>query len=156
MSMPNGVEDLHAEARSYLHRLTPQAAADALACGAILVDIRPLEQRRAQGDVPGAAIVGRNVLERRFDPGAHRIPQATLRRAVIVFCDQGHASSLAARSLQLLGWPHATDMVGGFEAWAAAGLPVRECTGPSPEEAAVVTSSSAGGSTGEEALDQSG
>ncbi len=156
MSMPNGVEDLLAEARSYLHRLTPQAAADALACGAILVDIRPLEQRRAQGDVPGAAIVGRNVLEWRFDPGPHRIPEATLRRAVIVLCTQGLASSLAARSLQLLGWRYATDVIGGFEAWVAAGLLVRECTGPSPEEAAATVSSRGRDSAGEEALDQAG
>jgi rhodanese-related sulfurtransferase len=125
MTMKNSVDSLVADARSHLHRLTPQAAADALVCGAILVDIRPLEQRRQQGEVPGAAIVDRNVLEWRFDPGPHRLPEATLRRAVIVLCAQGFASSLAARSLQMLGWRGATDVIGGFEAWAAAGLPVR-------------------------------
>ena len=129
-----GVEDLLADARSHLHRLTPQAAADALVAGSILVDIRPIDQRRRQGDVPGAAIVGRNVLEWRFDPGPHRLPEATLRRAVIVMCAQGYASSLAARSLQSLGWRGATDVIGGFEAWAAAGLPVRACAGSSGEE----------------------
>jgi rhodanese-related sulfurtransferase len=138
--MTNGVDDLLADARRHLHRLTPQAAADALVTGAILVDIRPLEERRRQGEVPGATIVGRNVLEWRFDPGSHRIPSATLRRAVIVLCAQGFASSLAARSLQMLGWRDATDVIGGFEAWVAAGLPVRACAG----------------STGEEALDQAG
>lgn len=138
--MTNGVDDLLADARRHLHRLTPQAAADALVAGAILVDIRPLELRRRQGDVPGAAIVDRNVLEWRFDPGPHRIPEATLRRAVIVLCEQGFASSLAARSLQVLGWREATDVIGGFDAWAAAGLPVRACAG----------------SAGEEALDQAG
>jgi rhodanese-related sulfurtransferase len=154
--MPYGVDDLLAEARRHLHRVTPEAAAEALACGAILVDIRPLEQRRVQGDVPGAAIIGRNVLEWRFDPGPHRIPEATLRRAVIVFCAQGRASSLAARSLQLLGWRYATDVIGGFEAWVAAGLPVRNCTGPTPEEAAVALSALARDSGGKEALDQAG
>jgi rhodanese-related sulfurtransferase len=138
--MTNGVDELLTDAREHLHRLTPQAAADALLAGAILVDIRPLEQRRMQGEVPGAAIVGRNVLEWRFDPGPHRIPEATLRRAVVVLCAQGFASSLAARSLQLLGWGGATDVIGGFDAWAAAGLPVREC----------------GSSNAEEALDQAG
>jgi rhodanese-related sulfurtransferase len=138
--MANGVDDLLADARGHLRRVTPPEAADALVGGAILVDIRPFEQRRRQGDVPGAAIVGRNVLEWRFDPGRHRIPPATLRRAVIVLCAQGYASSLAARSLQTLGWDRATDVIGGFEAWAAAGLPVRPCAG----------------STGEKALDQTG
>jgi rhodanese-related sulfurtransferase len=127
--MAKCVDDLLADARRQLHRLTPQAAADAFVTGAILVDIRPLEQRRVHGEVPGAAIVGRNVLEWRFDPGRHRIPAATTRRALIVMCTQGFASSLAARSLQMLGWRAATDMIGGFEAWAAAGLPVRACAG---------------------------
>jgi rhodanese-related sulfurtransferase len=125
--MENGVDEILAEARRHLHRLTPQAAADALLTGAILVDIRALEQRRQHGEVPGASIVDRNVLEWRLDPGPHRIPEATLRRAVIVLCSQGFASSLAARSLQLLGWREATDVIGGFEAWADAGLPVRPC-----------------------------
>jgi rhodanese-related sulfurtransferase len=138
--MANGVDGLLAEARGHLQRLTPQAAADALVGGAILVDIRPVEQRRVQGDIPGAAVVSRNVLEWRFDPGPHRIPEATLRRTVIVVCAQGYASSLAARSLQSLGWRHATDVIGGFEAWVGAGLPVRACAG----------------SVGEEALDQAG
>jgi rhodanese-related sulfurtransferase len=133
--MTNGVEDLLADARRHLHRLSPQAAADAFVGGAILVDIRPIDQRRRQGDVPGAAIVGRNVLEWRFDPGSHRIPEATMRRAVIVLCAQGFASSLAARSLQSLGWRDATDVIGGFEAWVAAGLPVRACADSSGEEA---------------------
>jgi rhodanese-related sulfurtransferase len=133
--MKNGVDDLLTDARRHLQRLTPQAAANALVTGAILVDIRPLEQRRRQGEVPSAAIVDRNVLEWRFDPAPHRIPEATLRRAVIVLCAQGFASSLAARSLQLLGWRDATDVIGGFEAWAAAGLPVRECTGSTVDEA---------------------
>jgi rhodanese-related sulfurtransferase len=133
LNVSDGVDGLLAEARRHLERLSPHAAAAALAGGAILVDIRSLEQRRHQGEVPGAAIVGRNVLEWRFDAGSHRIPDATLRRAVIVLCAEGYASSLAARSLQSLGWRAATDVVGGFEAWAAAGLPVRACAGSSGE-----------------------
>jgi rhodanese-related sulfurtransferase len=149
--MPSGIDELLADARRHLQRVTPQSAADALAGGALLIDIRPLEQRRWQGEVPGAAIVGRNVLEWRLDPGPHRIPEATLRRAVIVLCAQGYASSLAARSLQVLGWRDATDVVGGFEAWAAAGLPVCACAGPTPEEA---SGAARRDSTGDEALDQ--
>jgi rhodanese-related sulfurtransferase len=152
--MASGADDLLAEARRHLHRLTPRAAADAVADDALLVDIRPLEQRRVQGEVPGALVVGRNVLEWRLDPaGSHRVPEASRQAVVIVLCAQGYASSLAARSLQALGWRDATDVIGGFEAWVAAGLPVCACAGPTPEE---TTDAPRRGSTGEEALDQAG
>ena len=133
---PAGVDDLLADARRHLDRLGPEAAAAAVASGAVLVDIRPLPQREQEGEIPGAVVVGRNVLEWRLDPGsAHRLTLADdPARRLVVVCSAGFASSLAARSLQELGW-EATDLDGGFQAWAAAGLPVQPCAGPTDEEA---------------------
>jgi rhodanese-related sulfurtransferase len=130
------VDELLAVARAHLDRLGPDAAAAAVADGAALVDIRPLLQREREGEIPGALVVGRNVLEWRFDPtGANRLPIADdPDRRLVVLCSAGWASSLAARSLQELGWD-ATDLDGGFQAWAAAGLPVQPCAGPTAEEA---------------------
>jgi rhodanese-related sulfurtransferase len=97
------------------------------AADGVLIDIRPIEQRRRDGEIPGAEIVPRNVLEWRLDPASPaRLPavDATYyERPVIVFCDEGYASSLAAVSLQDLGLEGATDLDGGFQAWKAAGLP---------------------------------
>jgi rhodanese-related sulfurtransferase len=112
-------------ARERLDRLTPQRAAQAVAAGAVLVDIRPAAQRAAEGEIPGALIVERNVLEWRFDPASKaRLPQAGYDLRVIVFCSEGFTSSLAAAALQDLGVSHATDLDGGFVAWRSAGLPV--------------------------------
>jgi rhodanese-related sulfurtransferase len=113
-------------ARARLKRLSPGEAHDATAwTDAVLVDIRPEGQRGIEGSVPGALIVERNVLEWRFDPAScSRLPIATDHDLqVIVFCSEGYASSLAAAALQDLGLWRATDMVGGFHAWRAAGLP---------------------------------
>ncbi len=92
-----------------------------------LVDIRPLEQRIVEGEVPGAILIGRNVLEWRLDPASEaRIP--ALARAdsrIIVMCSEGYASTLAATSLRRIGLAEATDLEGGFQAWKAAGLPTR-------------------------------
>ncbi len=89
------------------------------------MDIRPAAQRAAEGEIPGALIVERNVLEWRFDPAsAARLPQASHDAHVIVFCSEGYTSSLAAAALQDLGVRRATDLDGGFLAWQAAGLPV--------------------------------
>ena len=94
--------------------------------GALLVDIRPQAQRAAEGQVPGALVVERNVLEWRLDPASDaRLPEAgDYGRQVIVICSEGYASSLAAASLQDLGLANATDLAGGFHAWAGSGLPV--------------------------------
>ena len=118
--------EILAAARQRLHRLSPAGASAAMARGALLVDIRPERQRAAEGGVPGALCVERNVLEWRFDPCSDaRLPQAASHDLrVIVMCSQGYASSLAAASLQDLGLHRATDLAGGFLAWAAAGLPV--------------------------------
>jgi rhodanese-related sulfurtransferase len=121
-----GVDDLLARARSRLARVDPAAARAAMDAGAVLVDIRSESQRRVDGVVPGSVFVARNVLEWRCDPhGAHRDPRvADPGRRVIVMCDAGFQSSLAAATLQDLGHRQATDLAGGFQAWRAAGLPV--------------------------------
>jgi rhodanese-related sulfurtransferase len=123
---PHGVHDLLARARAGLHRLGPHEARAARDAGALLVDTRTDVQRRAQGNLPGALVIDRTVLEWRLDPaGAHRIPEITgYDVRVIVVCRQGYSSSLAAASLQELGLHRATDMIGGVEGWLAAGLPV--------------------------------
>ncbi len=121
------IEQILAGARRRLRRLGPDEAGRAIRAGALLVDIRPAAQRAAQGEVPGALVVERNVLEWRFDPAsAARLPQASgYELHVIVMCSEGYTSSLAAASLQDLGLRNATDLAGGFRAWAAAGLPVQ-------------------------------
>ena len=133
MSRPAGavsVEQMLAQARSRLQRLTPAQAHAALTAGALLVDIRPGWQRATEGEVPGALLVERNHLEWRFDPECTaRLPQATGYDAqVIVLCSEGYASSFAADSLRRLGLHQGTDVIGGFRAWAAQGLPVHQPT----------------------------
>ncbi|MGH8967014.1 MAG: rhodanese-like domain-containing protein [Actinomycetes bacterium] len=119
-------------ARSRLRRLAPAQAYDALAAGALLVDIRPDWQRAVEGAVPGALLVERNHLEWRFDPEcAARLPQATgYDVQVILLCSEGYTSSLAADSLRSLGLHRATDVIGGFQAWAAQSLPVQQSPCP--------------------------
>jgi len=125
-AQPRTVAEVLAEARSGLYRLSPAEAMRAIQRGAILVDTRPEWQRRADGDIPGAVVVERNHLEWRCDPASPaRVPEATDHAvAWIVCCDEGFSSSLAAASLQSLGLHRATDLIGGFRAWRAAGLPV--------------------------------
>jgi rhodanese-related sulfurtransferase len=119
------INQVLAEARTRLDRLPPQQALRAVSAGAVLVDIRPAAQRAAEGEIPGAMIVERNVLEWRFDPAsAARLPLASYDLHVVVFCSEGYTSSLAAAALQDLGVRRATDLDGGFAAWQAAGLPV--------------------------------
>jgi rhodanese-related sulfurtransferase len=121
------IDELLTAARSRLRRLDPVAASAAMREGALLVDTRPAAQRRAEGAVPGALLVERNVLEWRFDPRSPaRLPVAAgYDTRIIVMCSQGYASSLAAASLQDLGLRQATDLAGGFLAWKEAGLPVQ-------------------------------
>lgn len=122
------IDQILAEARARLDRLDPAAARRARADGAVLVDIRPVAQRLASGQIPGALVVERNVLEWRFDPASDaRLPVADrYDLPVVVYCEEGYTSSLAAASLQELGLFRATDLVGGIAAWRAAGLPVVE------------------------------
>lgn len=115
-----------AAVRAGSDRLSPRAAAAAARDGALLVDIRYAALRDRDGTVPGAVVVERNELEWRLDPaGDHRVAQATGHGLhVVVFCDEGYASSFAAASLRELGLYRATDLEGGFQSWRAAGLPV--------------------------------
>jgi rhodanese-related sulfurtransferase len=125
------VDDLLAEARSRITRVTPVEALARVAEGAVLVDIRPAAQRAREGEVPGALVVERNVLEWRFDPASEaRLPQATGYDVdVVVLCSEGYTSSLAADALRSLGLTSASDVVGGYQAWVAAGLPTVPGTG---------------------------
>jgi len=120
------VEELLAEARAKLERLGPREARAAAADGATLIDIRSDSQREREGVIPGARFVPRNVLEWRLDPASdHRDPElADPDSHVILVCDEGYQSSLAAATLQALGIRRATDLDGGFRAWRAAGHPV--------------------------------
>jgi rhodanese-related sulfurtransferase len=119
------VEELLAEARAEIDRLTPAETHEAAQQGDLLIDIRPLEQRRRDGLVPGAAIVDRNVLEWRLDPeGEHSNPSlARLDRRIILICDEGYQSSLAAATLRRFGL-EACDVIGGVQEWMADGLPL--------------------------------
>jgi rhodanese-related sulfurtransferase len=120
------IEELLAEARSGLERLAPAEAASAVAAGAVLVDIRSELQRERDGVVPGSLFFPRNVLEWRCDPESPARDERVCdrRNRLIVMCDEGYQSSLAAANLRRLGFEHATDLAGGFQAWRAAGLPV--------------------------------
>jgi len=114
-----------ASARSRLVRVTPEQASAEVAAGAVLVDIRPAAQRAIEGDIPGALVIERNVLEWRLDPHSdHSLPIASYQLRVIVVCSEGYTSSLAAASLLDLGIAGATDLTGGFRSWLASGLPV--------------------------------
>jgi rhodanese-related sulfurtransferase len=120
------IDEALAAARARLRRLGPAEAAEAARNGAWLVDTRPQFQRTAHGEIPGAIVIERNHLEWRLDPtSSARIPEATDHDiAWLVLCQEGYSSSLAAASLQAIGLENATDVIGGFEAWKAAGLPI--------------------------------
>ena len=119
------VDELLADARSHLTRVSADDALRAMARGAVLVDIRSELQRDGDGLVPDSVFVPRNVLEWRLDPASpHAVPGLTQRgRAVILICDEGYQSSLAAATLRSFG-VDATDVIGGFQAWREAGLPI--------------------------------
>ncbi|MEU6686125.1 rhodanese-like domain-containing protein [Streptomyces sp. NPDC046832] len=124
---PLGIDELLERVRASYERIEPQEAYEAARAGdALLVDIRYAALRERDGLIPGAVVVERNELEWRLDPqGSHRLPEATghaLR--IVVICNEGYASTLAAQSLHHLGLHRATDLVGGFQAWRRAGLPV--------------------------------
>ena len=124
-----GLTEILAAARARLRRVDPLETYAAMADGAILIDIRPAAQRAEHGEIPGALIIERNVLEWRLDPRSDaRLPFADrYDLAVIITCQEGYTSSLAAAALQDLGLSRATDLAGGFKAWQAAGLPTRSC-----------------------------
>lgn len=118
------IDDVLTAARSRLRRLEAHELPDALARGAVLVDIRPAAQRAAEGEVPGALLIERNVLEWRADPTSDaRLPQAEGDDVEwVVLCSEGYTSSLAAAALQDLGLHRATDVIGGYQALKSASL----------------------------------
>lgn len=115
----SAIAALLARCRRHLDRVPAAALADESAHGALVVDIRPLEQRTRDGDLPGALVIDRNALEWRLDPTSpHRIIGATdPQRRIVVVCNEGYSSSLAAYTLQQLGLRGATDLIGGYQAW---------------------------------------
>jgi rhodanese-related sulfurtransferase len=139
-------------ARGSLPRLVPREAELAMRGGAVLVDIRSESQRRRDGVVPGSIFIPRNVLEWRCTPSSAardpRVSDPDLR--VILMCDEGYQSSLAAAALQQLGMPHATDLAGGFQAWRGAGLAVE------PDSADAESSCAGGGGAEHGPQDQFG
>ncbi|MDX6682658.1 MAG: hypothetical protein QOG94_2697 [Solirubrobacteraceae bacterium] len=128
------IDEMLARARARLRRVGPLEASEDVRDGALLIDIRTEAQRRADGVVPEALWIGRNVLEWRCDPSSDARDERVggLDRRVIVMCDEGYTSSLAAASLQELGFARATDLDGGFQAWRSAGLPVDGAGGNAP------------------------
>jgi rhodanese-related sulfurtransferase len=118
------IDDVLAEARTRIVRLSPAQAAKRRATGGVLVDIRPAAQRAAEGEIPGSLVIERNVLEWRFDPASTgALPDASLDREIVVFCSEGYTSSLAAAALVELGIAGAADLDGGFLRWRADGFP---------------------------------
>jgi rhodanese-related sulfurtransferase len=120
------IDDLLTEARTRIDRVSPEDAAAELTDGALLVDIRSESQRTEDGGIPGAIYHPRNVLEWRMDPASgHSDPSVGgVERRVIVVCNEGYQSSLAAATLRDIGFTRVADLVGGFQAWRGAGLPV--------------------------------
>ncbi len=116
---PSAINQILSDARAGLDRVDVRDLDAEVAAGALVVDTRPVEQRERDGELPGAVVVDRNVLEWRLDPTSpDRIPEATdAGRRVIVVCNEGYSSSLAAATLQQLGLQRATDLVGGYQAW---------------------------------------
>jgi len=135
------IDEILTAARGRLDRVTPEQALAELGAGAVLIDIRPAWQRAEHGEIPGSVVIERNHLEWRLDPDSDaRLPWADgydLRP--IVICNEGYTSSLAAAALHDLGLLRATDVIGGYQAWRAAGLPTAR-----PEERAAALAPGAG------------
>jgi rhodanese-related sulfurtransferase len=114
------IDRLLEASRRGLDRVPPEELAAEVEAGALVVDIRPVLYREAEGELPGAAVIERIHLEWRLDPTSdHRIPEASADRRVILVCNEGYSSSLAAATLRQLGVHRATDLIGGYRAWQA-------------------------------------
>jgi len=120
----SAISHLLEESRRGLDRVQPADLAAVQAAGALVVDIRPADQRQRDGELPNAVVIDRNVLEWRLDPSSsHRLPMADdPDRRIVLVCSEGFSSSLAAHTLQRLGLANATDLCGGFKAWANAAV----------------------------------
>jgi rhodanese-related sulfurtransferase len=116
------IDQMLADARSQLQRVDPRELAAEVAAGALVVDIRPVENRQSEGELPGAVVIDRNVLEWRLDPtSVHRIAGTAPDRRIVLVCNEGYQSSLAAAGLQRLGLEQATDLIGGYRQWRSTG-----------------------------------
>jgi rhodanese-related sulfurtransferase len=115
------IDEVLASARARLDRLAPEDLERERLNGAVVVDIRPVEQRLRDGALPGAIVIDRNVLEWRLDPSCpHHLPDITARDTrIVIVCNEGYSSSLAAASLRDVGLTRATDLIGGYQAWLA-------------------------------------
>ncbi len=115
------ISEVLAAARARHDRIEPTELEGEIASGAIIVDTRPVEQRQRDGELPGALVIDRNVLEWRLDPASeHHIPEVTDHGVrIVIVCNEGYQSSLAAAALQDLGLHRATDLIGGFQGWLA-------------------------------------
>ena len=115
------IDELLARVRARLRRVAPEDLSSEMRAGAVVIDVRPADQRARDGELPGAIVIERNVLEWRLDPASpDRIAAVTsYDQRVIVVCNEGYGSSLAAATLQYLGLYRATDLVGGYQAWRA-------------------------------------
>ena len=125
MTHPVAIDAFLEAARKGLDRVQPADLMSEMAAGAVVVDTRPSEQRHRDGELPGALVIDRNVLEWRLDPTSpHHIPEVTDASCrIIVVCNEGYSSSLAAATLRQLGLERASDLVGGFQAWKRRGGP---------------------------------
>lgn len=122
MARTPAIDRMLAAAREGIDRVDPADLAREMESGALVVDLRPVEQRRRDGELPGALVIDRNVLEWRLDPTSpHCLPEASAERRVVLVCNEGYSSSLAARTLRDLGVARATDLVGGFQRWKHGG-----------------------------------
>jgi len=125
VSEPQTIDELLEASRVGMHRLDPQQTLDALRAGALVVDIRPVQQREGTGTIKGAIQIDRTVLEWRLDPASSAaLTEADHDAHVVLICQQGYASSLAADTLRSLGVHRATDLAGGVDAWLQQGLPL--------------------------------
>ena len=123
--MKKSIDELLDEARAKLDRVAVDELDAVIAGGALLVDTRPIAQRERDGEMPGAVVIDRNILEWRLDPQSEdRIPETSYDRRIVLFCNEGYSSSLAAATLCELGLD-ATDLDGGYQAWLKARVPRR-------------------------------
>ena len=119
-SRAHSIDEVLVAARARLDRVRSVDLQRERIAGALIVDIRPIEQRTRDGELPGAVVVDRNVLEWRLDPACeHHVTEARYDRRVIIVCTEGYSSSLAAAQLRDLGVHRATDLDGGYQAWLA-------------------------------------
>ena len=123
--LPLTIAEMLAVARSRIRRATPQETAAALADGAVVIDLRSPDEQAVTGVIPGSIPIRRSLLEWRCDPASdwHDDRVARPNARVILVCAHGFSSSLAADSLRVLGFTDVGDLIGGMEAWVAAGLP---------------------------------